>query len=371
MAERLTDRGITGLRPADKPYLVFDDQVSGLAIKIYQTGRRAFVFDWRESGKQRRVTIGQFPAWTVGKARTHASRLRLRADTGETVAPGRGSRVADLIAEWKSVVELTRRPGTVKNYFGLIDSLITPHFGKLEPRAITRNAIEHWHGTIARKTPIRANRALAVLSAFLTWLERDRKIARNEAKGISHRPENERHTFLGAEEIAAAHTALAGDNHRNAAMALRLALLSGARIGEVLSLEPSQIDAERKLWVKPALKTKQKKLHLLPLQAEALAIAQELLRIGLPTHDECRRAWDRTKAIIGRPDVRIHDLRHSRASALARGGASLLQIGKVMGHSSARTSARYSHPFDRDLVTWSSGRDRPARAPAPVAALRA
>ena len=42
-------------------------------------------------------------------------------------------------------------------------------------------------------------------------------------------------------------------------------------------------------------------MHIVPLQAEALAIAQELLRLGLPDYDACRRAWERTKAIIGRP----------------------------------------------------------------------
>jgi site-specific recombinase XerD len=43
-------------------------------------------------------------------------------------------------------------------------------------------------------------------------------------------------------------------------------------------------------------------------------------------------------------------LRHSRASALARGGASLMQIGKVLGHTAPATTARYSHLVDRDLV---------------------
>jgi integrase len=127
-------------------------------------------------------------------------------------------------------------------------------------------------------------------------------------------------------------------------------VLTGCRIGEVLLLAPSQIDAKRRLWVKPAAHTKQKKLHIVPLQPEALGIAKELLRIGLPDYDACRRAWDRAKAIIGRLDIRIHDLRHSRASALARGGASLMQIGKVLGHTAPATTARYAHLVDSDLV---------------------
>jgi integrase len=350
MAERLTDRGIAALKAADTSVLYFDTEVSGLAVRVYPTGRRVFVFDWRDNGRQRRVTLGQHPAWTIGKARTHAGRMRLKADTGETITPGRGSRVADLIEEWKGIVRLTRRPSTAKSYLRLTDSHIVPHFGKGEPKAITRNVIEQWHGEIAKRTPLEANRALATLSAFLSWLEHDRKIDRNPAKGVRRRPENQRHIFLNAAEIEAAHKALAGDNDRSAGLALRLALLTGARIGEVLTLAKEEIDASRKVWIKPAAHTKQKKLHIVPLQAEALAIARELMRIGLPDYDACRRAWDRAKATIGRTDVRIHDLRHSRASALARGGASLMQIGKVLGHTAPATTARYAHLVDSDLV---------------------
>ena len=92
-----TDRGIAALKPSDSSIYHFDSEVSGLAVRVYPSGRKVFVFDWRENRQQRRITIGASPAWTIGKARTHASQLRLKADTGETVVPGRGGRVADLI----------------------------------------------------------------------------------------------------------------------------------------------------------------------------------------------------------------------------------------------------------------------------------
>jgi integrase len=350
MAERLTDRGIAALKPSDNSTYTFDTEVSGLAVRVYPSGRRVFVFDWRENHKQRRMTIGAFPAWTIGRARTVARRLRLKADTGETVAPERGGRVADLIEAWRGVVKLTRRPGTAAGYSHMIDNHIIPAFGKDEPKAISRNRVEVWHGRMAEHTPINANRALGVLSSFMSWLEHDDRITGNPCRGIRRRPENQRHTFLDADEIAAAHMALGGDNNRNAALALRLALLTGCRIGETLSLEAGQIDATRRLWIKPAATTKQKRVHVVPLQPEALAIAKELLRVGPPDYEACRRAWRRARKIIGRDDVRIHDLRHSRASSLARNGASLLQIGNLLGHTAPATTARYSHLVSADLV---------------------
>jgi integrase len=161
--------------------------------------------------------------------------------------------------------------------------------------------------------------------------------------------ETQRHVFLDAEEIPAAHAALNGDNHNHAAA---LALLTGARIGECLHLTAEQLSVAggRQLWIKPAATTKQKKLHIVPLQAEALAIARQLLSIGLPNYEDCKRCWKRARKIIGREDVRIHDLRHSRASALARNGASLMQIGKLLGHTAPATTQRYAHLVEADLV---------------------
>jgi integrase len=130
---------------------------------------------------------------------------------------------------------------------------------------------------------------------------------------------------------------------------LRLALLTGARIGEVVTLSADQIDAGRRIWIKPHTLTKQKKLHIVPLQPEALAIAESLLSLGPPPYRSCVRVWERVRATIGRTDVRVHDLRHTRASALARNGASLPQIGKLLGHASHATTVRYTHLVDGDL----------------------
>src|SRR4029077_20423402 len=136
-----------------------------------------------------------------------------------------------------------RRPGTAAGYRRLIAAHIAPAFGKDVPAAITRNRVELWHGRIAEATPIHANRALGVLSSFLTWLERDGKIERNPCRGVRRRPENQRHTFLDEAEIAAAHRALAGDNQdRSAALTLRLALMVGCRIGEAIGIAAEQLD---------------------------------------------------------------------------------------------------------------------------------
>jgi site-specific recombinase XerD len=50
-----------------------------------------------------------------------------------------------------------------------------------------------------------------------------------------------------------------------------------------------------------------------------------------------------------KPDVRLHDLRHSLASLLVSGGASLPMIGAMLGHSQVQTTQRYAHLYDEPL----------------------
>ena len=64
---------------------------------------------------------------------------------------------------------------------------------------------------------------------------------------------------------------------------------------------------------------------------------------------EIRRFWKRIQFDADLPDVRIHDLRHSFASLLVSGGASLEMIGKLLGHSQMQTTQRYAHLMDSPL----------------------
>jgi site-specific recombinase XerD len=64
---------------------------------------------------------------------------------------------------------------------------------------------------------------------------------------------------------------------------------------------------------------------------------------------EIRRFWARIQKDVGIEDVRIHDLRHTFASLLVSGGASLEMIGKLLGHSQMQTTQRYAHLMDSPL----------------------
>ena len=64
-----------------------------------------------------------------------------------------------------------------------------------------------------------------------------------------------------------------------------------------------------------------------------------------------RKPWDRAKRAAGLPaDLRIHDLRHSLASALANAGTPLYEIGALLGHRQLSTTTRYAHHSQQRMV---------------------
>ena len=56
-----------------------------------------------------------------------------------------------------------------------------------------------------------------------------------------------------------------------------------------------------------------------------------------------KKLWERVRRDAGCPDLRMHDLRHSFASAALAAGLSLSQIGELLGHKSTQTTKRYAH----------------------------
>lgn len=89
-----------------------------------------------------------------------------------------------------------------------------------------------------------------------------------------------------------------------------------------------------------------------------------------------QKIWEKVRKKAGLSDVRLHDLRHSFASAALATGAALPVIGKLLGHGSVQTTARYAHPADdpvrraADRTASGIARALEGKAKAPVIKLR-
>ena len=214
----------------------------------------------------------------------------------------------------------------------------------------------------AKPTPVRANRVGEVLRKMFTYAQSWGWREDNPASGFRRRIENPRERFLSQEEIRKLASALDAAEDRRAADIIRLCMLTGARVGEVRQARFEHFNLEHLSWSKPASMTKQRKIHRLPISDEAAAIVRQrqlLVPPGCPflfpgdvpgqPVKEIRRFWHQIQKQVGIEDVRIHDLRHTFASLLVSGGASLEMIGKLLGHSQTQTTARYAHLMDSPL----------------------
>ena len=159
--------------------------------------------------------------------------------------------------------------------------------------------------------------------------------------------------------------ALANHSSRDAANAVRLLLLTGARRGEVLSATWHQFDLAVGVWTKPSSHTKQKREHRVPLSASARQLLADMrtdaerrgetspylfpARTGDAPIGDIKKSWIALCKAAGINGVRLHDLRHTYASVLASAGQSLPVIGALLGHTQPSTTARYAHLFDDPL----------------------
>jgi len=268
---------------------------------------------------------------------------------------------------------------------------ILPVLGEFQLREITKINIARFHNSL-RETPYRANRVLVLIKTIFNYGMTDDSpfkewIAANPAEGIKTFPEDKKERCLNEEEIERFQRALDEFSNQNAANCLRLLLLTGSRVGETLKARWEDFDLESGKWTKPSHHTKQKKTEKLSLGEAALDLlrsmkpknatgplfpAMKMRKDGERYRDSLKRPWiaacraaglgvevpikdEDGKPRLGRngdplmrfkPNVRVHDLRHTYASWLVSNGVGLEVIGKSLGHVQASTTARYSHVQD-------------------------
>jgi integrase len=390
VAQRLTQKLISKLiSPPSGNTIEYDSEIPGFGVRITAAGVVAFVLGYRIHGRERRYTIGRHPELTATAARERAIQLRGRIlDGNDPLKERQDIRSAptmdDLIDLYlDSDKEKKKRPHTIRDEKRMAEKIIRPKLAKLPLAAVERRDIEKLHASM-KETPYQANRVLALLSAMFTYAMKDRQpplIKVNPVVGIERYHEQKREAWLSIEQIQNFRAALDAYKDQNAADALRLLLLTGSRVSEVLKAEWEHFDLDHGVWTKPSHHVKQKKTEHVPLSVPALALLNRMrparakgpLFPGKEIPDSAARArvslkrpWIQACKAAGlvevvmvkgkraelkryRPTIRTHDLRHNFASHLVSNGVGLQVVGKLLGHTQASTTMRYSHLQDDAL----------------------
>jgi integrase len=368
MAQRLSDKVVRALQPpTEGNRITYDTEERGFGVRITAAGAIAFILNYRRKsdGRERRATIGQFPAWSVAAAREKARELRRAVDSGgdpvgEAAAERSAPTVAELCARFEEEHVSKLRDRSRYDYRGIIHNDIAPALSRLKVAAVDFEHIERMHRKITQRAPARANRALAVASAMFALAIKWRMRLDNPCKGVGRNREEPRQRYLKPQELERLTKALAEHPDEQGRDIFRLLLLTGARRSEVLSAKWEQFDLEEGTWTKPATLTKQNTEHRIPLNAPARQLLARLDREdgqpwlfpgrgGQRPRVNVDRSWSLLCKAAGITDLHIHDLRHSYASRLAGAGFSLPTIGALLGHTQPKTTHRYAHLFDEPL----------------------
>jgi integrase len=387
--QKLTEKILRDAEPAEgRDYQIFDTDVRGFAVCIYRGGGRAFTLDYRYAGRQRRMTFARWPEWAVTAARERAKELRREIDAGGDPLGARGAlreapRVSDLITRYIEVHLPHLAALNAADQRSMMEKFIRPAWGRMLVTDVSSHDVELLLNKVAagrarparakpnnrarklqgaKPTPVRANRVGEVVRKMFAYAVKWGWREDNPAMGFRRRIETPRERYLSQDEISRLAAALDMAADDRASGIIRLCMLTGARVGEVRQARFEDFNLEHLSWSKPASTTKQRRVHRVPISDEASAIVrQRRLAVangspwlfpgdtpGQPVQ-EIRRFWARIQKEVGIPDVRIHDLRHTFASLLVSGGASLEMIGKLLGHSQTQTTQRYAHLMESPL----------------------
>jgi integrase len=344
---KLTQRSVAALAlpPGKSDYIHFDDDIAGFGLRIREGGSRTWIYQYRVAGKQRRLIIGSARAVPLPLAREHAGRLEAEVRLGgdpamkKEITRHEAETVFGVLADQYLQARAPKwRPATA--------DAATRHlkvYAKTLNRAPVgsisqRNVANLLNRVAATAGDVSANRFRSSLQSFFAWVlgEGIRLPEGNPAAHTNVREEKPRDRALSDDELRKVWNA-AGDNDYG--RIVKLLVLTGQRAREIAELEFAEVtDDTIEL---PAVRTKNKRPHSVPLSGPALAILAGIDR-GDRVHVFGRGAtpfsgFSKAKEIL---DARtgalkpwtIHDLRRTCATGMANIGIQPHIVEAALNH---------------------------------------
>ena len=370
----------------NKTKFYFDDDLSGFGMYRTAGGTGTFFAEFRPAGSssKKRLKLGRVGTLKANEAREAARRAIANAHLGKDLAKDRSNGRASvdiktLVSTYiEEYVATEKKESSAEFYRTIAKKHVYPRLGSNKVAAVTSVDVQRAHAAMSKTARISANRAMKLLSAAYVWGAKNGHVPNgfiNPARGVDLNKEEGRERFLTPDEMQRLGDALieaemvgfevnAGEAkhapkgqrikmHPCVTGAIRLYMLTGMRLREVLHLRWDEVDLERGLLSLPDSKTGKKTVVL---SVPAMDILKSLPRIGIyviagesaglkdeKPRADLKRPWLAITKRAALDGLRIHDLRHSFASVGAWSGLSLPLIGKLLGHADAKTTQRYAH----------------------------
>jgi integrase len=390
---KLTIRSVDALKPRTADYIAWDDDLPCFGLRVYTSGRKSYLVQYRVGRRTRRLTLGLHGALTPETARREAKIKLGEVAQGDDPAETRkvdreGMTVRELCDRYLADADLGLVPGkrrlpkkasTLRADRSRIDAHILPLLGTRLVKEVGRVEVNQFLRDVAagrarrdRKTKLRgrsivrgglgtSSRTLGLLGGILTYAVRNGIIETNPVHGVPRPATRFRQRRLSEREYRTFGEVLGAaerDGHNHTALRImRVLALTGCRRGEIEKLRWEEVDEGRSCF---RLADTKEGSSIRPVGSAVFKI----LNVGRPERakgyvfpsavagkafDGLPKVWSKTvnRALDG---VTPHVLRHSFASMANDLGYTEATIAAMLGHAAGTTTSRYMHHLDEVLV---------------------
>lgn len=353
-----TDLVIRRLEATDKT-VTYRDKSSQLALRVAPSGLMVWEVCVRvKHGPQRRITLGRYPDVSLKDARDKSRALVTQAKQGiDPSQPERQMRqsptVAELMEAYLELYERPRKRSARNNEYTLRKHLATVMARKAA--SITR------HDVLAILDSIpgtQSNRVLALIRKMWGWALIRYDLPGNPCQGVERlRLEEPKARTLTSEELRTIWRATEVLCPPKVEAAIKLMLLTGQRLGEVLAMRREHLDLEGATWTIPSEASKNRRPNLVPLVSHAVTVCASLQ--GEQKTGLVLSTVRNPNMVPSRPDgplrtlvtktgilFTFHDIRRTVSTGMAKLGTHPDIISRVLNHVQPGVTARHYNLYD-------------------------
>lgn len=395
LVPKLSKKVVDAAGPKNKDYVIWDDDLPGFGLRVFRSGKRSYVLQYRSLGRSRRYTIGLHGVWTPETARLEAKIQLGRIAKGDNPAEERQldhrtitiKELCNLYSgDMKAGLILgkggrPKKASTIYTDLGRMNCHILPLIGNRRVKDFTKadanrllkdvmagkTKVTRKTGKLRGKSIVRggagtASRTIGLLGGIMTYAVEAGIIDINPVHGIKKPKDNVRQRRLSEAEYRILGWMLADaerlDTYETFAMVVRQIALTGCRRSEIIGLKWADVDLESScLRLSDSKEGASVRPIGLPvvefLEARGLNADGDYVFPGVRCAEHygaIANQWDRIFKDSALGDVTPHVLRHSFASIANDLGFTEITIAALLGHSKGSVTSKYVHTLDATLV---------------------
>lgn len=393
---KLTKRVVDAAEAQSKDYVIWDDGLPGFGLRVFTSGKRSYVIQYRSAGRSRRYTIGLHGVWTPELARQEAKAQLGRVARGDNPAEERQIDHKALTVKGLCSLYLNdlnaglilgkggrpKKPTTIGTDTGRIQRHIIPLIGTRRVRDLTKADIHKvLKDIMAGKTRASvktkklrgraivrggagtATRTVGLLGGILTYAVEAGTIERNPAHGLRKPKDNVRTRRLSEAEYrtlgAMLRKACDDEKYATTVEIIRQIALTGCRRSEIIALMWSEVDTDTSCL---RLAESKEGASIRPVGLPVIEYLEKRRkdRTGSYVFPGPRledgafggfaNHWDQLFKVSALSDVTPHVLRHSFASIANDLGFTEVTIAALVGHAKGTVTSKYIHSLDTALI---------------------